>query len=196
MTNDLEFLADSPPPSTRRKGLSAGSIMLIVGVLAVVGVFALQLSRQRQTQPQPGELAPDFTLTTFDNETIQLSDFRGQIVIVNFWGSWCPPCRSEAPELEDIHQTYGDDGVVLIGVNWLDIEGNALAFMDEFDMTFINGPDIGERIVNRYNVEAAPETYVIGQDGRVVRAFLGEVNYDVLETAILPLLNTPDEEDA
>lgn len=185
---EVDFLNDTPPETRKRGGLSAGSIVLLVGIVAVVAVFAVQLFRQNMPQPQPGSPAPDFELTTFDGEIIRLSDFTGSVVVVNFWGSWCPPCRNEAPALQDFHRAYSDEGVVLIGVNWLDIEHDALEFMAQYGMTFINGPDTGERIVNTYRVDGAPETFVIDRSGQVAAFFPGEINYETLERAVTPLL--------
>ncbi|HIP71854.1 MAG TPA: TlpA family protein disulfide reductase, partial [Anaerolineae bacterium] len=95
-------------------------------------------------------MAPDFTLTSFDGETITLSELRGQVVIINFWASWCPPCREEAPYLEATWRKYKDQGVVFIGVDYVDTETAALAYIEEFDITYFNGPDVGTRISYDY----------------------------------------------
>ena len=185
---------DEANDSGSKKGFSIGSIVLISGIVAVIVVLAVQLARQNQIQPMPGEVAPEFTLTSFStgpddpSETISLSDLRGQIVIVNFWGSWCAPCRTEAPELQAIYEDYKDDGVILIGVNWLDIEDEALAFIDEFGLTYPNGPDVGERIGNRYNIQGAPENFIVDRDGVVHEAVIGSVDYDQLAAILDEML--------
>jgi cytochrome c biogenesis protein CcmG, thiol:disulfide interchange protein DsbE len=178
-----------------KAGLSLGSIMLLAGIVAMFAVLALQLSRQNQIQPMPGETAPEFTLTAFSQvsndstiaapgETFTLADLRGQIVIVNFWGSWCAPCRTEAPDLQAIYEDYSDQGVVLVGVNWLDVEREALAFIEEFGLTYPNGPDVGERIANRYNIQGAPENFIINREGVVEEAVIGSVDYDRLASIL------------
>jgi cytochrome c biogenesis protein CcmG/thiol:disulfide interchange protein DsbE len=188
MTRTPDFLQETPKKKTENStGLGPGSIMLIVGVMAVVMVFAVQLFRQNQTQPVPGEVAPGFTMTTFDGEEVSLSDYEGQIVVVNFWGSWCGPCRAEAPDLQDIYTEYQGD-VVVFGVNWLDIEDEARAFMDEFGITYPNAPDIGEKVANRYNIAGAPETFIINRDGVIAETYLGMVDYPILNEAIQALL--------
>lgn len=188
MTNQPDFLQENPEPKQKNSvGLSPGSIVLIVGVVMVVLVFAVQLFRQNQTQPLPGDAAPDFTMTTFDGQEVALSDYEGRIVVLNFWGSWCGPCRAEAPDLQDIYAQYGGD-VVVFGVNWLDIEDEALAFMEEFGITYPNAPDIGEKVAERYNIEGAPETFVINREGIVAQTYLGMVDYDILNEAIQALL--------
>lgn len=187
--SDLDFLAaDKPQSEGDSRGLSPGSIMLIVGMLAFVGVIALQLTRQNQTQPMPGQAAPLFELTSFDGETLSLLDLRGQIVIVNFWGSWCVPCHAEAPDFQAIHEDFAELGVVIIGVNWLDVEREALAFLDDYGLTYANGPDIAERIAETYHIQGAPETFIIGRDGMVTHSILGPVDYDGLARRLNEIL--------
>lgn len=185
--NEPEFLREK---SKRDEtiGLSPGSIALIIGVMAVVAVFAVQLFRQNQIQPMPGETAPGFSMTTFDGDAVSLEDYRGQIVVVNFWGSWCGPCRAEAPDLQDIYADYQDEGVVVFGVNWLDVDDEALAFLDEFGITYPNAPDVSETVANAYNIEGAPETFIVGRDGIVRESYLGPISYTVLSSRLDALL--------
>lgn len=189
MVEELDFLPDDKPKNTpERSGLSLGSIVLIVGVMAVVFVVALQLSNQNQTQPIPGQPAPVFAMTTFDGEALNLEDLRGQIVVVNFWGSWCAPCRDEAPDFQAIYEDYGAQGVVMVGVNWLDVDDDALEFLDEFGITYPNAPDIEERVANAYNIDGAPETFIIGRDGVVTHTILGPINYERLAANLNEIL--------
>lgn len=186
---DLDILREfeaKPKRHAQTDDFSPGSIVLLVGLIAIIGVLAVQLMRQNQIQPMQGERAPEFTLTAFgEDEAFTLSDYRGQIVIINFWGSWCGPCRVEAPELQAIYEDYQDDGVVVIGVNWLDTRNDALDFIEEFGLTYPNGPDLGERIAQDYNITGAPENFVVGRDGVVVEAIIGQASYaqlaDVLD---------------
>jgi len=170
---------------TRRGGLDLGSIVLIAGILAVIGVIGLQLAQRNETQPTSGK-APDFTVTTFDGDEFTLSEQTGNIVIVNFWGSWCAPCRDEAPDLQAIHETYAEAGVIMFGITHIDEEDASLAFMEEFGITYPNAPDSRSEISDRYNIQGVPETFVIGADGEIVEggAFLMPVSEEELTTVI------------
>lgn len=186
--SDFDRLSEVPLQTAQRRGLSMGTLMLIVGIIAVTVVFGLQLVNRNQTQPQRGQMAPDFELVTYDGQTLRLSDLRGQIVVINFWGSWCLACYDEAPDLQAIWEEYADKGVLVLGVSWLDPDSKSLAFIDEFRLTYPNGPDTGEHIAQLYNITGAPENFIIGIDGRVEEAILGPVTYTQLRTILERLL--------
>jgi cytochrome c biogenesis protein CcmG, thiol:disulfide interchange protein DsbE len=133
-------------------------------------------------------MAPDFTLTSFDGETITLSELRGQVVIVNFWASWCPPCREEAAYLEATWRKYQDRGVVFIGVDYADTESKALAYIVEFDITYFNGPDIGTRISQAYRMGGVPETYFVAKNGELRGMHIGALKPPELDDKIEELL--------
>jgi cytochrome c biogenesis protein CcmG/thiol:disulfide interchange protein DsbE len=160
-------LNETPPP---RKGLGLAHIILLVGVLVVVAIFGLALARKNQTQPTAGP-APDFTLTTLDGGQIKLSSLKGRVVVVNFWASWCGPCREEAPVLEQVWQKYKNQDVVVVGVAYTDTEKNAKAYLQQFNNTYPNGLDIGTKISEMYNIQGVPETFIIDRNGNVARFF-------------------------
>jgi cytochrome c biogenesis protein CcmG/thiol:disulfide interchange protein DsbE len=168
----------------RRGRLGLGSIVLLVGIVAVAVVFALALLRQQLTQPDSGA-APDFTLETFDGQTIRLSELRGKVVMINFWASWCGPCRIEAPELQSAWEYYQDrDDVLFLGIAYADNGPRSMAFLEEFGITYLNGPDIGTRISDDYHIQGVPETFIIDPDGNIAQFVYAGVTRDRLITII------------
>jgi cytochrome c biogenesis protein CcmG/thiol:disulfide interchange protein DsbE len=164
-----------------------GSLLLYAFVFALLGLLGWGLVQANKGQVDSG-IAPDFTLTSFDGETLTLSELRGQVVIINFWASWCPPCRDEAPYLEATWRKYRDQGVVFIGVGYADTEVKALAYLEEFDITYFNGPDIGTRISDEYNIQGVPETYYITKTGEIRGIKVGPLVVPELDEKINELL--------
>jgi len=125
--------------------------------------------------------APDFTLQTFSGETLRLSDLRGKPVMLNFWASWCPPCREEAPLLEDTWREYREKGVVFVGVNVWDSEKDARTFLSEYDITYPNGRDPGTGISIEYGLSGIPETFFIDRQGNITRKWIGPFTEETLK---------------
>ena len=127
-----------------------------------------------------GELAPDFELTTLDGETVKLSDYKGKRVMLNFWATWCPPCRAEMP---DMQKFQGNKDVQVLAVNLLETESNpdnVQKFVDELNLTLTTPLDIESAVSNEYNVVAYPTTYMIDSNGRIQFIMMGAMNYDFM----------------
>ena len=149
---------------------------LIVAVLIVfVGFLVIGLNRTNQSAQRASGEAPTFEFTTFDGETITSSDLLGQGVVLNFWASWCDPCRDEAALLESTWRREQNNGIVFIGLDYLDQEHAALAYLEEFDVTYPNGPDIKSAAARRYGIKGVPETFFIGPNGEIVDHVIGPI---------------------
>ena len=135
-----------------------------------------------------GAPTPDFTLSLFDGGELSLADQRGVVVVVNFWASWCPPCRDEAPALERVWREYEDKGVIFVGVNVKDVTDNAMGFIEEFDITYPNGPDPYDKISKAYRVTGVPETFLVAKDGYLAKWYRGPVTEAGLRAALEELL--------
>jgi cytochrome c biogenesis protein CcmG/thiol:disulfide interchange protein DsbE len=159
----------------------------VLGVVALLGLVGWGMVRA-QAGPKSSGLAPDFTIHTFDGESVTLSELRGQVVVINFWASWCPPCRDEAPYLERTWREYQDQGVVFIGVDYVDTEPEALAYIEEFDITYPNGPDLRTEISQAYQIQGVPETFFVGVDGTLRGAKIGPLSPPELEERLTSLL--------
>ncbi len=167
-----------------------GSLLSYAFVLGLLGLLGWGLIKVNSGQRDSG-MAPDFTLTSFDGETVTLSELRGQVVIINFWASWCPPCRDEAPYLEATWRKYKDKGVFFIGVDYADTEKEALAYIDEFDITYFNGPDVGTIISQEYRMDGVPETYFVAKNGELRGTKIGPLFPPELDQRIEELLAEP-----
>jgi cytochrome c biogenesis protein CcmG/thiol:disulfide interchange protein DsbE len=161
------------------------AVLLVVGLIALLGWGLVQgNSGPRQAGP-----APDFSLQTFEGQTITLSQFQGQVVVINFWASWCIPCREEARYLESTWRNYQDQGVVFIGVNWVDTNKEALAFLDEYGITYYNGVDLGTKIAQAYRLQGIPETFFVDKTGTLRGVHIGAFQPPQLDEKIQELLN-------
>ncbi len=168
-----------------KRSLTLGTgVLLILGLVAIFG-WTMFTNDQ---EPVNSGLAPDFTLSLFTGEELTLSELQGQVVVINFWASWCIPCRDEAPILERVWQRYRDRGVIFIGVDYLDTDKKALAFLEEFNVTYPNGPDLQSKIAYAYRIGGVPETFFIAKDGQVFDVFIGPLTEErlvnVLEAAL------------
>ena len=182
-----EFL-ESGAAIPQRKGMSLGSLAILAAVAAVALVLALQLTERNRGRPLSGP-APVFELALFDGRSITLADYRGQVVLLNFWASWCPPCRDEALDLQALYSDYRESGFTIIGVNMLESSPQkALDFMAEFSITYPNGEDHEQRVTNLYRVEGPPESFLIDRQGNVRQFYIGSIRYDTVSRALEALL--------
>lgn len=128
--------------------------------------------------------APDFSMETFDGETVRLSDLHGQVVVLNFWASWCPPCRWEMPFFEEISQEYRGDGVTFVGVAMSDTLEAASEFATDAGVTYPIGLDATNEITRAYRVVSLPTTFFISPDGNIQRRLTSPANEGTLHVFI------------
>ncbi|WP_040226906.1 TlpA family protein disulfide reductase [Bhargavaea cecembensis] len=134
-----------------------------------------------------GQIAPDFELRTLEGETVRLSDYRGQRVFINFWATWCPPCRAEMPDIQKISE---EEDVAVLAVNLAYTEkdpGDAGRFAEEFGFTFPMPLDEDGRLAEEYRVFAYPTSYMIDSEGRVQFVAMGAMNYDMMRRELSKL---------
>ena len=192
MALDIENSASIPaePKPARRVHWWQVAVFLLVMVLLVM--VALQMRRSgplAASQVGAGDSAPGFSLQTFDGKTVNLSDLRGKVVLVNFWASWCIPCSQEAPDLENAWRQYKDKNVVFVVVDYVDTETEAHAYLTRYDITYLNGADLGTRISQAYRIRGVPETYIVNKAGKLSATFIGPTTLDQIRAKIDPLLS-------
>ena len=125
--------------------------------------------------PQAGFLAPEFTLTTLEGETIYLAELRGKAVLVNIWASWCIPCRSEMPAMQAIYEEYAGRGFTILAVNATnqDSRSEAADFVREYELTFPILLDLDGTVGQLYQVSALPSSFFIRPDGTIQEVVIG-----------------------
>lgn len=174
-------------------------LIIVIGILILVvfvGIFGVGmiLAAQEGNRPRVGAAAPDFSMPLYAdyrgglNETIRLSELRGKVVVINFWASWCLECRKEAPALEAAYRRYKNRGAILLGVDYLDTEPAALAYLHEYDTTYPVGIDIQQQVARAYRITGVPETFVLDKRGVIRYVAVQRVSETELNGVIEPLL--------
>ncbi len=171
--------------SIRNRVIPIVAVVLVIGLL---GLLAYALYAPRPTSMGAGgkvntavgqlvtlgdSQAPGFTLTDFSGQQVSLEHYRGKTVILNFWASWCAPCRDEAPRLAEIQRSLDPNRAVLIGVNVWDQDADARAFLKEFNLTYPSGQDKTGSVAIDYGVAGVPETFFISPDGKLLGKYPG-----------------------
>jgi cytochrome c biogenesis protein CcmG, thiol:disulfide interchange protein DsbE len=179
------------------KRLSPFAVAVIAGMLALVGLLAYGLSQNEPDRAIDRALArgetkdaPDFTAERLEGGgTGSLADYRGKVVVLNFWASWCEPCRDESPLLDRWHRKLSADGKgTVLGVDVLDVAEDAREFVDEFDLGYPMLRDGDGDVLGEYGVIAYPETFVIDRRGRIVASRRGPVDDAFMRREVAPLL--------
>jgi cytochrome c biogenesis protein CcmG/thiol:disulfide interchange protein DsbE len=171
-------------------------LALVVVALVAAGMlyFGMHMSRRSGTTPGIGKSsdAPDFTLESLDGKSLRLSDLRGKAVLLNFWATWCGPCKIETPWLVDLQNQYGQNGLQVVGVEMGDDGKEEIAkFMKDMGVNYpilIGKEAVGEAYGG---VPALPETFFIGRDGKIVDKIMGLEGKGEIENSIKKALDTP-----
>ena len=157
-----------------------------VPLYLLVALFALLIGTwlvQRAPSSAPlrvGAEVPDFHLLDLAGQSVALSDLRGQAVFLNFWGTWCAPCRDEAPSLERLYQRLHEQGLVILAIS-IDAAGSEAAIEDfrrEFQLSFPILLDPHKEVYQSFRLTGVPETFLIDPEGRLVERFIGPRNWD------------------
>ncbi|MEE8573079.1 MAG: redoxin domain-containing protein [Gemmatimonadota bacterium] len=167
--------------------------LLPLAALPILWLLYWGMGRDTYVLPSPmaGLEAPDFHLVGFDGDTLSLADLRGRVVILNFWASWCIPCRTEHPVLVQTERTWDDSEVVLLGVVYQDSRANAERFLAQYGGDWTHVLDPSQRTAIDYGVYGVPETFFIGRDGHISHKKVGPVTWDLVRYQVDSLLAAP-----
>ncbi|NEU30813.1 TlpA family protein disulfide reductase [bacterium LRH843] len=164
-------------------------IVVIAAVFIIIAVFFFQ--DRQEVGNRPGMIAEDFSLPMHEQESSNLHDYFGDVIILNMWASWCEPCKKEMPDLMKLQADYNEKGLTILTVNMQTFERtlkDAPEFIKEMNITLPVFFDEAGVVADRYQIIGMPITYIIGRDGTIEMQIPGEVNYEKLETIIKPLL--------
>ncbi len=164
-----------PNPAPAARAVAAWRLFFIAIPLLFLAFLTLRLYQTNTSEQRAAGEAPPFVFTTFEGETISLADLRGKGVVLNFWASWCDPCRAEAALLEATWRSEQANGIVFIGLDYLDQEPAAKAYLAEYDITYPNGPDLQSDAARRYGIKGVPETFFIDSEGKIAHMVIGPI---------------------
>ena len=148
------------------------ALKLTTGAL-LVALAALIVYTMQEHVVDVGDHAPNFTITADNGKRITPADFRGKVLVLNFWAAWCPPCNQEAPSLNEFAKMVEPSGVVVLGISVDKNEQQYREFIKKFQLGFLNARDPEENTTYRYGTYKFPESYIIDRNGKVVRKFAG-----------------------
>lgn len=165
-------------------------VILSAGLPQRASFTGYTLPNSQYVAPEIGALAPPFTLQTYLFQAIDLTALRGDVVVLNFWGTWCVPCRIEMPELQTLYQQFRNDGLHILAINLGESPQTVAQWVEEYELTYDVLLDPLEIVAQQYQIRGQPSTYVISRDGYIAGIYYGAVNSSTLEYLVADLLST------
>jgi cytochrome c biogenesis protein CcmG/thiol:disulfide interchange protein DsbE len=172
---DSESVTPGDAPTKNRRAVQVWQGVFVLILLVFIILLAARLVQTNQTEQRASGMAPAFEFTTFDGQTIRSDDLLGKGVVLNFWASWCDPCREEADLLEQTWREEQGNDIVFLGLDYLDQEPAAKAYLDEFNITYPSGPDLQSAAARRYGIKGVPETFFIDPEGKISDIVIGPI---------------------
>jgi cytochrome c biogenesis protein CcmG, thiol:disulfide interchange protein DsbE len=183
----------TPAAAVGKKRTPFGKLLIWLAVISFLMVIGWGLVRA--TAERPDGSAPNFEMQFFDGygwdnrQNASLDDFEGKVIVLNFWASWCVECLLEAELLEQTWQQYADKDVVFLGVAYVDVEPKSIEYLEQFNITYPNAPDLRSTISSKYEITGVPETFFINKDGEIVHIQIGPVDETILTTVLDQMVN-------
>lgn len=162
-----------------------GAVLILFALITIAMFYAINDEDEVKTVSsgeigiEVGQRAPDFELATLSGETVKLSDYRGQKVMLNFWATWCPPCRAEMPDMEKFyHEMKGEIEILAINI---DTNNDVAGFIKEMGVTFPILLDTKENVMKNYQIISIPTTFLIDENGIIKEKTIGAMTYDYMK---------------
>ena len=169
--------------------MSVRSSIAVLAVLAVIGLLVFGLVSHGSSRIAVGETAPAPTLPRLEGDGQgSLADYRGQWVLVNFWASWCIPCRDEAPALEEFQKAHGGQDFTVLGIDTRDLSGDGRQFAGKYELSYPQLHDGDGAMAHEYGTTGVPENFLVDPHGKVEWTTPGPVSDAMLREEIAPLL--------
>ena len=198
---DEEILFRTPFPRPRVSALRNILATIAVGAIIVglvwffdrpdaAGVQAITLSAS-PTGPAPRleREAPDFSLRTLDGKEVQLSDFRGRPVWINFWATWCPPCRAETPDIQEVYENHESDGLVVLAISIGESPSTVSDYVKRTGTTFTTGVDQTTSIAAQYRIVGIPTHFFIDREGVIREWRIGSMSKKTMENKVKEIMS-------
>ena len=166
-------------------------LIMVLALMLVSGLIMAGCSTPNSAQgPQIGKLAPDFKLSNLEGQSVSLGDFRGKPVLLNFWASWCGPCRYEMPFIQEIYEEWSDKGLIILTVNLQENPSQVKEFVESFGFSFPVLLATNRKVPLAYNIRGIPATFFIDKDGIIqdikIGAFAGKTEIESRLSKIMP----------
>lgn len=179
-----------------------GTVWLVGAVISLIAAFFVVwsaglpdrasytgfIAAGERVAPEMNAIAPPFEAATLAGGSVRLADLRGQVVLVNFWATWCEPCKAELPEIEAVYETYKRRGLRVLGVNLGEAKVDVARWVEAFGLTYDIVFDEEQRIASLYQLRGQPSSYLIAPDGVITQIYYGPTIRQQLEAAIAPIL--------
>jgi len=153
-------------------------------LLLFISIYGDKNSTYTSTSPLIGRKIPDHELSLFNGSTINLNTLKGKILVINFWASWCSPCKEEAPAIESSWTKYRSKGVEFIGINIMDDKNSAIKYLTEIESSYINAIDKDGKLAVDFGISGVPETLFVDPNGIIVDKYIGPLTEDLIDKFI------------
>ncbi|RDU35018.1 thiol-disulfide oxidoreductase [Neobacillus piezotolerans] len=165
----------------KKRRLAMRTAILVLLVAAVVYTLYANFTKEERTRAAAGDMAPDFVLTDLEGNKHRLSDYRGQGVFLNFWGTWCKPCEKEMPFINNQYLQFKDRGVQVLAVNINESNVAVSSFSEKYGLKFPILLDKESQVMNAYGVGQLPATFLVDKDGKIIKYHTGQLTEQTIK---------------